>query len=452
MRRRMILGLPIHFLGYHQGCWRLPDVPADGVLDFQHFAECARIAERGKFDFLFLADSAAVRNLDDPSIPRDREHEHLRTEPLALLAALAMVTERIGLVATASTTYNEPFMLARGLASLDHIAGGRIGWNLVTGFSRDEARNYGYDAVIDSNIRHERAREFVDVVNGLYDSWDDGAFPRDRTTGLYFDRSKMHFLEHRGTHFKVRGPLDVQTPPQRHLPIITAGYSDQANEFTAEMADAVYSAAPTIEFGRTYYADVKDRMAKYGRPPEALRVLAGIMPFVGRTRQEAQDRFDRLQSLILPEVGLGMLRLHNFPDLRGHDVDGPMPDVELSRGRYDMFSDALLERVRRENLTIRQTYEAIAAGFWQCGKVGTAADIADVMEEWFTTGAADGFNVQCPSLPGGAADFVDLVVPELQRRGLFRAEYEETTLRERLGMAPAVSRYGTGAQPEEMRA
>lgn len=441
MQRRMILGLPIHFLGYHQGCWRLPNVPADGVLRFEHFAECARIAERGKFDFVFLADSAAVRNLDDPSIPRDREHEQLRVEPMALIAALAMVTNRIGLVATVSTTYNEPYMLARGFASLDHIAHGRIGWNLVTGFSRDEARNYGYDAVIDSNIRHERAREFVDVVNGLYDSWDDDAFPRDRTTGIYFDRTKMHFLDHRGTHFKVRGPLDVQTPPQRHLPIITAGYSEQANEFTAERADAVYSAAPTLEVGREYYADIKGRMAKYGRPAEAVKVLAGIMPFVGRTRAEAQAKFDHLQSLILPEVGLGMLRLHNFPDLRGHDLDGPMPEVELSRGRYDMFSDALLERVRRDNLTIRQTYEAIAAGFWQFGKIGTAADIADAMEEWFTTGAADGFNVQCPSLPGGAADFVDLVVPELQRRGLVRADYEEATLRERLGMAPAVSRH-----------
>jgi len=446
MPRRMILGLPIHFLGYHQGCWRLPEVPADGVLQFEHFAECARIAERGKLDFVFLADSAAVRNLDDPSIPRDREHEHLRVEPMALLAALAMVTERIGLVATVSTTYNEPFMVARGFASLDHIAGGRIGWNLVTGFSRDEARNYGYDAVIDSDIRHARAREFVDVVNGLYDSWDDGAFPRDRTTGIYFDRAKMHFLDHVGAHFKVRGPLDVQTPPQRHLPIITAGYSDQANEFTAECANAVYSAAPTLEVGRAYYADVKNRMAKYGRPPEAVKVLAGIMPFLGRTRQEARDKLDRLQSLIQPEVGLGMLRLHNFPDLRGHDLDGPMPEVELSRGRYDMFSDMLLERVRRENLTIRQTYEVIAEGFWQYGKVGTASDIADAMEEWFTTGAADGFNVQCPYLPGGAADFVDLVVPELQRRGLFRREYEEATLRERLGMAPAISRYAAAGE------
>ena len=449
MRRRMILGLPIHFLGYHQGCWRLPDVPADGVLDFAHYVECARIAERGKFDFIFLADVAAARNLDDPSIPRDREHEHLRMEPLALLAALAMVTERIGLVATASSTYNDPYMLARGFASLDHIAGGRIGWNLVTGFSRDEARNYGYDAVIASDIRHERAREFIDIVHGLYDSWDDGAFPRDRTTGIYFDRSKMHFLDHRGEHFTVRGPLDVQTPPQRHLPIITAGYSEQANEFTAERADAVYSAAPSVEVGRTYYADVKGRMAKYGRPPEVLKVLAGIMPFVGRTRAEAQAKFDRLQSLIQPEVGLGMLRLHNFPDLRDHDLDGPMPQVELSRGRYDMFSDALLERVRRENLTIRQTYEAISAGFWHLGKVGTATDIADVMEEWFTTGAADGFNVQSPFLPGAAADFVELVVPELQRRGLFHTEYEETTLRERLGMPPAVSRYATA---QEMRA
>ncbi|WP_211314242.1 LLM class flavin-dependent oxidoreductase [Humitalea rosea] len=437
----MILGLPIHALGYHQGCWRLPEVPADGTLDFRHAADCARIAERGKFDFLFLADSAAVRNLDDPAVARDREHEQVKNEPLALLCALAMVTERIGLVATASTTYNEPFNLARSLATLDHISGGRAGWNLVTGFSGDEARNYGFDAVPGSDLRHERAREFVDVTNGLFDSWDNGAFPRDRETGIYFDRAKMHFLEHRGKHFKVRGPLDVATPPQRHLPIITAGYSDQANEFTAEIADAVYAAAPNLDVGRAYYAAVKGRLAKYGRAPDSLKVLAGIMPFVGRTRQEAQDKFEQLQSLIQPEVGLGMLRLHNFPDLRGHDLDGPMPEVELSRGRYDMFSDALLEKVRRENLTIRQTYEVVAGGFWHLGKVGTAADIADTMEEWFSTGAADGFNIQAPYLPGSAADFVELVVPELQRRGLFRTEYETPMLRDRLGLPPAVSRY-----------
>lgn len=441
MRRRMILGLPIHALGYHQGCWRLPEVPADGTLDFSHATACARIAERGLFDFVFLADVAAVRNLDDPAVARDREHEQVKNEPLALLAALAMVTERIGLIATASSTYNDPFMLARGLASLDHISGGRIGWNLVTGFSIDEARNYGFDEIIDSDIRHERAREFVAVANGLFDSWDDDAFPRDRKTGVYFDRAKMHFLDHRGKHFKVRGPLDVQAPPQRHLPIITAGYSDQANEFTAEIADAVYSAAPTIEVGRDYYADVKNRLPKYGRAPDTLKVLAGIMPFVGRTRQDARDRFERLQSLIQTEVGLGMLRLHNFPDLRGHDVDGPMPEVTLSRGRYDKFSDALLERVRREKLTIRQTYEIVSGGFWHLGKVGTAADIADEMEAWFTTGAADGFNIQAPYLPGAAQDFVELVVPELQRRGLFRTAYEEPTLRQRLGLAPAVSRY-----------
>ena len=436
--RPMILGMPIHAIGYHPACWLVDGVPPDGAMSLRHATNCARIAERGKLDFVFLADTASVRGLDNPAIAREREHEHVKFEPISLLAALATATQDIGLVATASTTYNEPYNLARALASLDHISRGRAGWNLVTGFAVDEARNFGLDAVAPSAERHARAREFVTVLRGLMHSWDADAFVRDKASGVMFDRARMHMLEHHGAFFDVRGPLDVARPPQDRMPIVTAGYSEEANEFTAAVADAVYAAAPTITLAREYYADLKGRLARYGRPRDSLKVLPGIMPFIGRTMAEAEDRFATLQRMIDPAVGVGMLALWNFPDLRGYDIDGPVPEVEVTAGRYAAFSAGLLERVRREKPTIRQLYEIVAAGFWQFGCVGTPVTIADAMEEWFTTGAADGFNIQTPYLPGCAEDFVDLVVPELQRRGLFRREYRGETLQQRLGLRAAV--------------
>jgi FMN-dependent oxidoreductase (nitrilotriacetate monooxygenase family) len=431
-RDHLVLGMPIHAIGYHPACWLVPGVPPDGAMSLRHAIHCAQVAERGKLDFVFLADTGAVRNHGNPAIPREREHEHVKIEPLSLLAALATATSDIGLVATVSTTYIEPYPLARALASLDHISGGRAGWNLVTGFSPEEAKNYGFDAMAPSPERHARAREFVHVLRGLLASWDGDAFVRDKETGIMFDRAGMHPIDHEGQFFKVRGPLDVAPSPQSRMPIVTAGYSEEANEFTAEVADMVYAAAPTIEVARTYYANLKDRLPKHGRHPDELKVLPGIMPFIGRTMAEAEDKFARLQSMIDPAVGLGMLALWNFPDLRGYDLDGPVPDVEVKAGRYADLSASLLERVKREKPTIRQLYEIVAAGFWQFGCIGTPATIADAMEEWFTTGAADGFNIQTPYLPGGAEDFVDLVVPELQRRGLFRKEYDGATLQNRV--------------------
>ena len=436
--QHMVLGMPIHAIGYHPACWLADGVPADGAMSLRHAVQCAQIAERGKLDFVFLADTGAVRNHGNPAIPREREHEHVKIEPLSLLAALATQTHDIGLVATVSTTYIEPYALARALASLDHISGGRAGWNLVTGFSPEEAQNYGFDTMAPSPERHARAREFVQVLRGLLASWDPDAFVRDKESGVMFDRAGMHRIEHEGAFFKVRGPLDVAPSPQRRMPIVTAGYSEEANEFTAEVADMVYAAAPSIGVARTYYADLKDRMLRHGRHPDALRVLPGIMPFIGRTMMEAEDKFARLQAMIDPAVGLGMLALWNFPDLRGHDLDGPVPEVEVKAGRYAALSAGLLERVRREKPTIRQLYEIVAAGFWQFGCVGTPTTIVDAMEEWFTTGAADGFNIQTPYLPGCGEDFVDLVVPELQRRGLFRTEYDGTTLGERVLSREAV--------------
>jgi FMN-dependent oxidoreductase (nitrilotriacetate monooxygenase family) len=401
-------------------------------MSLRHAIHCARVAERGKLDFVFLADSASVRNLDNPAIARERDHEHVKLEPFSLLAALATATRDIGLVGTASTTYNDPYNLARILASLDHLSNGRAGWNLVTGFSLDEARNFGLDAIAPSAERHARAREFVTVMRGLLESWGADAFVHDKRSGIMFDCGRMHRIEHRGDFFQVRGPLDVARSPQGMLPVITAGYSEEANAFTGEIADMVYAAAPNIELARQYYADLKARVPRFGRLPHQLKVLPGIMPFIGGSKQEAQDKFDRLQEMIDPAIGVGMLAQWNFPDLRGYDIDGPVPEMTVKHGRYAAFSAALLERAQREKPTIRQLYEIVAAGFWQFGCIGTPAMIADAMEEWFTTGAADGFNIQTPYLPGVAEEFVDLVIPELQRRGLFRREYSPGTLSERL--------------------
>ena len=321
------------------------------------------------------------------------------------------------------------------------MSGGRAGANLVTGFSIDEARNFGLDAVLGSDHRHERAIEFVEVMKGLEDSWDDDAFPRDKATGQFWDRAKLHYLDHVGKHFKIRGPLDVARPPQGHLPIFTAGDSDNAMEFSARCGDVVYGGQPDIEGARAYYSAIKGRLAKYGRTPDQVKMMPGIMPFVGRTRQEAQDKFDRMQALIEPKLGLGLLAVNNFPDYRGHDLDGPVPDIAPTPGRKSFFSGPLMDKVRREGMTIRQLYEAVSGGFWHLGVVGTPAMVVDVMEEWFTTGAADGFNIQGPCIPVDTEDFVELVIPELRRRGLRPAGYDGSDLRTRLGLPPAPSRY-----------
>jgi len=414
-KRMMSLGLSIANLGYHYAAWRHPDVPADGNMDFRHFVHCARLAERGKMDGIFLADSSAVRDLDRPAIAREMEHQLVKHEPTALLTALAAVTKHVGLVPTASATYNEPFNLVRQLVTLDRVSHGRAGWNMVTGFSIDEARNFGLDKVAPSDERHERAAEFVAVMRGL----EDGP------------------IDHQGKHFRVRGSLGV--PPVAHrIPIFTAGESDNAQELAARCADVVYGGQPNIDDARAYYASVKGRMAKYGRDPDELKMMPGIMAFVGRTLQEARDKFDRMQALIEPRLGLGLLTVSSFPDYTGYDLDGPVPDLPMPGGRKSEFVVGALAKAKRENLTIRQLYELVSGGFWHLGMVGTPTMIADLMEEWFATGAADGFNIQPPCIPVDAEDFIELVVPELQRRGLFRTEYEGTTLSEHLGLRRAV--------------
>jgi FMN-dependent oxidoreductase (nitrilotriacetate monooxygenase family) len=336
------------------------------------------------------------------------------------------------LVATASTTYNEPYHIARKYASLDHISGGRAGWNIVTSWSDEEARNFGRDKHLDYDTRYERAGEFVQVVTGLWDSWEDGALVRDKASGLYFDPAKLHVLNHKGKHFSVRGPLSSAPTPQGRPILVQAGAAEQGQEIAGAYADVVYAMAFDLPAAQAYYASIKNRAVKFGRSAEAVKVLPGFTPYVGRTEAEARAKYDEMRRLIHPKVGLAIL-FNSLGDLSAYPIDGPVPDPGGDVPIRSMGA-GLVAMARRENMSIRDLYEFMAAGNAGRVLVGTPEQIADDMQTWFEQGAADGFNI-CPShLPGGLQDFADLVVPELQRRGLFRTEYEGPTLRENLGL------------------
>lgn len=445
--RKIKLALSLGNLGYHPACWRHDDVPANGNMSFDHYVNMLRLAEQGKFDMIFLADVAATRDLDNPKVARERLHHIVKHEPLTLLSALAAVTKDVGLVATASTTYNHPFDLARKFATIDHISHGRAGWNMVTSFSSDEARNFGYDKIADAAARYSRAHEFLSVAQQLWDSWEDDAFVRNKESGVYLDLDKLHIPNHKGEHFSVRGPLDVARPPQGYPLRVTAGDSEASQEFAAEHADVLYAAQPDLASAQAYYKSVKPRLAKYGRSPDELLILPGVMAFVGRTKQEAQAKLDAMQKLIDPKVGLGLI-MPIFGDLSHLPLDEPIPEEAIAgkTGYVDFqthnkAAEHLVKRIQAENLSVRGLYEAIAEGYWHLGEVGTPEMIADQMEEWFTSEAADGFIFLPPFTPGSIQDFVELVIPELQRRNLFRTEYEGKSLRENLGLAPLTPGY-----------
>ncbi len=434
----MKLGLSIRQLGYHAGGWRHPDVPAGGAMDIDHYVQTAQIAERGLLDMVFLADGVALRQRDEPPGSVSRSNQNVELEPLTLLSAVAMVTRHVGLVATASTTYNEPFHVARKFGSLDHISHGRAGWNVVTSWSQAEARNFNRDEHLDYDTRYDRAAEFVEVVKGLWDSWDADAFAHDKASGLFFHPERMHVLGHAGPHFKVRGPLTVARSPQGRPVIVQAGTSEQGQEIAAASADIVFTAMINVDQAQAYYTSVKSRLARYGRADSDLLLMPGLLPVVGHTQAEAVEKFEALQALTHPLVGLQNL-YGPMGDLSAYDVDGPVPepkDPEL-RSR----AAVLLELARREDLTIRQLYLRASVGRGHRTVIGTPAQIADTMQEWVEARAADGFNIIPTHLPGGAEDFVTMVIPELQRRGLFRTAYEGRTLRENLGLPTPTSRY-----------
>jgi FMN-dependent oxidoreductase (nitrilotriacetate monooxygenase family) len=432
---QMKLGVFLPGIGHHVAAWRHPQAQADGGLNFPHYRELARRAEDGKFDMIFLADDMAVwgDQTRHPDALR-RSGQLVSFEPLTLLSALSVVTEHIGLVATASTTYNEPYHIARKYASLDYLSGGRAGWNVVTSMLEAEAQNFNRERHMDHALRYQRARECVQVVLGLWDSWGDDAFVYDKATGVAVDLEQMHVLNHRGEHFQVRGPLNVARPPQGYPVIVQAGASHDGQDFAAQTAEVVFTAQSVLEDARAFYRGLKSQLARYGRQPEHMKIMPGVLPVVGRTEAEARETYEHLQALVHPSVGLAQLsRLVGGVDLSEYPLDGPLPDLpetNLQQSRLRLLQDL----AKREQLTIRQLYLSIAGTRGHRMILGNPEQIADQLEEWFLNEAADGFNIMPPYLPGGLQDFVELVIPVLQKRGLFRREYEGRTLRESLGL------------------
>ncbi len=441
---QMTLGAFFHPTGHHVAAWLHPGAQIDAGSNIEHYLELARISERGKFHFMFLADAAAVRS-GKPQALRRWPQYMAYFEPITLLSAIASCTSRLGLVATATTSYNEPYHVARKFASLDHISHGRAGWNVVTSGVQAEAYNFGRDEHYEHDARYMRAHEFVQVVKGLWDSWDDDAFVRDRSTAIYYDPEKLHVLRHKGEHYSVLGPLNIARPPQGHPVIVQAGASEVGRDFAAEFAEVVFSAtSQSFQVAKSFYDDVKGRMAKFCRKPEQLRITVGWNAIVGRTNEEAEEKHQYLQSLIHPDVGLELLSdaLGGF-DLTKYPLDGPLPDVPTETKSNKGHLMKVVSWARDENLTIRQLYQRYAGARGNRTVMGSAQQVADEMEQWFQGGAADGFLVQPAYLPDGLTDFVDLVIPELQRRGLFHKDYAGTTLRENLGLRRPASRYAS---------
>lgn len=439
--RQMNLGLFIRPCGHHIASWRHTETHADAGANFERFVQMAHTAQRGLFDMLFSADTNSAWTAEGPAM--NRQHYVAWIEPYTLLSALAPLTKNIGLVCTASTSFEQPFSTARRFASLDLVSGGRAGWNVVTSGNETEALNFSQEKHLPKVERYKRAKEYVEVVRALWDSWDEDAFPRDRESGVFFEWDKMHVLDHKGTHFQVRGPLNVPRSPQGQPVVVQAGASEDGRELAAETAEVIFGASADLKAAQSFYADVKGRMTRYGREPRQLKILPGLSVIVAPTMQEAKDKHEQLQKLIHPQVGLGLLSRRIGFDVTNMPVDEPLPELPPNE-TIGSRSDMMIEIARREKLTLRQLYERFATARGHFTLIGTPAMVADAMQEWFENAGCDGFNVLPPTFPQGLEDFVDLVVPELQRRGLFRTGYGGSTLRENLGLDRPVSRYVRG--------
>ncbi|GBQ65517.1 xenobiotic compound DszA family monooxygenase [Ameyamaea chiangmaiensis NBRC 103196] len=433
----MVLGLSMRYLGYHAGAWRHPDANPAGTADFDHFSRLAIEAEDAGIDLLFLADGVAVRVNDTPAGAFAQSSQVADLEPLTLLSGLAAVTSRVGLIATASTTYNEPYHVARTYASLDRISNGRAGWNVVTSWSDAEARNFGREHTLDYETRYERAQEFVDVVRGLWRSWEPGALVHDKSAGRFLDPARLHALNHVGPHFTVRGPLSVPPSPQGRPVIVQAGASPAGIELAARHADVIYTVPQDLDAAIAYRAALDAKLREVGRDPASVRVLPGIVPFTADTDALARAHYDELNALVPTELGLSYLRAQ-LGDLSGCELDGPVPEPTDPAVRS--IARNLIDMARRDGLTLRQLSQVVAAGFGARVLVGSGRAIADDLQRWMESGAIDGFNLCLPLLPDSLTRFATHVLPELRARGLFRPITEPVTLRERLGL-PALA-YG----------
>ncbi|MDQ0246688.1 FMN-dependent oxidoreductase (nitrilotriacetate monooxygenase family) [Bacillus fengqiuensis] len=424
--------------GMNVASWRHPDSQPDASIDVEYLKRLARIAERGKFDIAFVADSLAINEESHPNILN-------RFDPAILITALAGATSKIGVVATVSTTYSEPYILARQFASVDHISNGRAGWNLVTtgDATGATALNFSKEAHLEHDYRYERAEEFIDVVKGLWDSWEDDAFVFDKENGVFFDSEKLHTIDHKGKFFSVRGPLNIARSKQGQPVIVQAGSSEPGQWLAARTAEVVFAHKDNIADAKAFYKHLKSKMAVFGRDPDELAILHGISPIIGETEEIARQKYDELQKLVLPYEGLKFLSGYmGNVDFTKYPLNTPASEVEFPKvnGIQSQFKE-MKRIIEEENLTVGELYTRFVGAGRRDRFVGTPKQVADELEKWFVEGAADGFMLQAPLLPGGLEDFVDFVVPILQERGLFRLDYEGDTLREHLGLSKPINRY-----------
>ncbi|PXW35201.1 UNVERIFIED_CONTAM: FMN-dependent oxidoreductase (nitrilotriacetate monooxygenase family) [Williamsia faeni] len=429
MSRHLHLNAFLMGVGHHEAAWRHPRTAEHDVLDVAHFVRLGQIAERGRLDSVFFADGLAVG-------PNIRRNTQAIFEPITLLSAIAGGTSKVGLIATASTGYNHPYTLARAFASLEHISGGRAGWNIVTSGQEQEALNFGFDSIPDHAGRYRRAQEFVDVVNRLWDSWDEGAVVLDVERAEFANPDLVHTIDHVGEHFSVRGPLTTPRSPQGRPVLVQAGSSEDGKELAARYAEVVFTAQRTIAEGQDFYRDLKGRLARYGRGQEDLQILPGIVPFIASTEKEALALEREFTDLISPDYALRQISNIFNVDLTGLSLDAQLPELPPESEIEGMKSRSTLVRqlAADGNLTIRELIGQLGGGRGHRSIAGTPEQIADDLIAWVDAGAADGFNVMPPYLPGGLEDFVDHVVPILQARGRFREDYTSSTLRGHYGI------------------
>lgn len=438
--RQLHLNAFLRNIGQHEAAWRLPETRISGITDIDHYIDLARIAERGTLDAIFFADHPVLKDKTE-----FRPFDAL--DPFTLVTALSGATRQIGLVATASTTYNDPYSLARRFATLDHVSKGRAGWNIVTTANAAAAANFGYPNHPDPDHRYRRADEFLVVALQLWDSWEDDAIVGDKDAPRFVDPAKIHRIDHVGEHFSVTGPLEVPRSPQGHPVLFQAGSSEPGKEFATRYAEAIFTAQPTLAEGRDFYTDVKNRVRTHGRNPDTVHILPGLSAVIGGTEAEARALQRQLEELTVPDYGLEQLSsIVGFP-VTHDDLDRPLrfPDNHDNATHFIKSRYALIKRlVETENLTVRELLLRLSSGRGHRLIAGTPEQVADDIELWFTTGAADGFNLIPPALPSSLAAFVDHVVPELRRRNLFRTEYTGDTLREHLGLPRPTNRFSAG--------
>ena len=437
-KKQLSLGAFINLPGHHVASWRHPETEVRKVTDLAYLTEIAQIAERGKFDNIFFADVFGQPILENA-------HSGLKLDPIVIISALAAVTKNIGLTATLTTSYNEPFHVARKFAAIDHLSNGRVAWNVVTSANEREALLFGRDAHYQHAERYERADEFVDVVKKLWYSIDEEALIIDKESSRYYDLEKVNALDHEGKFFKLKGTLDTPSTPQGHPVIVQAGSSEAGKELAAKTAEVIFTAWQTLEDAQAFYRDVKGRLAKYGRDPEDLKIMPGAFIVVAETEEDAIAKHQQLNNYITPEVGLNYLSGFTGVDLSNYDFEGPIPDFngqQVDGTNPNIRSGIVKGIVEKKGLkTLRELYNNIAGARGHREIIGTPTQVADQLQEWFENDAADGFNIMPPTFPQGLNDIVELVIPELQRRGLFKTEYKGTTLRENLGLKRPVNPY-----------